>query len=308
MKEGGVVIPDFQSIMLPLLRLSERGEIRISDAVDELADEFKLTPDELEDLLPSGKQTTFANRVHWAKSYLGKAGLIDFTRRAHFKINDRGRGVLQSPPARIDIKFLQQFSEFAAFRTQESDSVPRDEADMLSTRDDLTPDERIRQARDDLEAALGEELLARIHGASPAFFERLVVNLLVRMGYGGSAAKAGRALGKSGDGGIDGVIDEDLLGLDRIYIQAKRYEASNSVGPNYIRDFFGALDQFKAGKGIFFTTSYFTSSAIETASKLSKRIVLVDGQKLASLLIEHGVGCREEETVSIKRLDEEFFE
>jgi restriction system protein len=302
-----LAIPDFQTLMLPVLRKSEGGEVNIQQVVESLAEEFSLTADERTELLPSGKQTTFANRTHWAKSYLGKAGLIELTRRSHFVITEQGRGVLASPPPRIDIAYLRRFQEFEAFRFPPEDqtSLAVQSGEVQSS---MTPDEVMRTARDTLDADLGVELLARIQAAPPAFFERVVVQLLIAMGYGGSLARAGRALGRSGDGGVDGVIDEDTLGLDRIYVQAKRYADGNSVGAGEIRDFFGALDQFKAGKGLFVTTSSFTSSAIKTVDGLSKRIVLIDGARLTRLMIDHGVGCRVEETLYVKKLDDEFFE
>lgn len=305
-----MAIPDFQSLMLPVLRASEQGEVRIGDVVETLANQLGLTDHELAELLPSGKQTTFANRVHWAKSYLGKAGLVALTRRAHFEITDRGRAVLANPPDRIDIAFLMGFAEFAGFRSDLAVKTKADPAsdDAEPSADPLTPDERIRASRDVLEGELALDLLARVRAGSPAFFERSVVNLLTAMGYGGSAERAGKAIGKSGDGGVDGVIDEDALGLDRIYIQAKRYGPENPVGPSAIRDFFGALDQFKAGKGLFVTTSTFSASAIKTADNLSKRIVLIDGEALARLMIRYRVGCRLEETISILKVDEEFFD
>lgn len=301
-----MAIPDFQSLMLPVLRKSMNGEISIQRVVEELADELGLSEDERAELLPSGRQTTFANRAHWAKSYLGKAGLIELTRRSHFVITDQGREVLTSPPDRIDIPYLRRFPEFESFRFPNEDQAhPSSEEPIASS---LTPDEIMRQARDRLDADLGVELLSRIQAAPPAFFERVVVQLLIAMGYGGSLARAGRALGRSGDGGVDGVIDEDALGLDRIYVQAKRYGDDNPVGPGAIRDFFGALDQFKAGKGLFVTTSSFTPAAIRTVEGLSKRIVLIDGARLTRLMIDHGVGCRVEDTLYVKKLDDEFFE
>ena len=301
-------IPDFQSLMLPVLKLAARSETRINDAVVVLGNELGLSSAELEELLPSGKQTTFANRVNWAKSYLGKAGLVILTKRAHFIISDLGRKVLEEGPSRIDIKFLSQFENFQIFKSDRGSTTPQVEMNDGQVTADLTPDEQIRAASDRLEAELAAELLSRIVQGSPAFFERLVVNLLISMGYGGSAQKAGRALGKTGDGGVDGVIDEDVLGLDRIYVQAKRYATENAVGASDIRDFFGALDQFKAGKGLFVTTSRFSDGAKKTVEKLSKRIVLIDGVELTRLMITHGVGCRVEETILIKKLDEEFFE
>ena len=300
------VIPDFQTLMLPVLRASEQGEVKIGDVVEQLANRFELTDQQRAELLPSGRQTTFANRVHWAKSYLGKAGLVQLTKRAHFKITAQGLATLAQAPSRIDIKFLMKFPEFQAFRFAETTetNLPAEKGEVSS----LTPDEEMRRARDRIEAELGSDILSKIVSAPPEFFERVIVKLLTGMGYGGSVSDAGRALGRSGDGGVDGVIDEDALGLDRIYVQAKRYKDGNLVGPGSIRDFFGALDQFKAGKGLFVTTSAFTSSAIQTAAGLSKRIVLIDGQQLAKLMIRYGVGCRIEEQLFIKKLDEEFFD
>lgn len=215
-----MAIPDFQTLMLPVLRKASEGEVSIQAVIEQLADEYDLSSDERAELLPSGKQTTFANRTHWAKSYLGKAGLIELTRRSHFVITEQGRSVLAAPPERIDIPYLRRFQKFEAFRFPSEDQVPEQNTQDPSI--SLTPDEVMRQARDTLEADLGVELLSRIQAAPPAFFERVVVQLLIRMGYGGSLARAGRALGRSGDGGVDGVIDEDTLGLDRIYVQAKR--------------------------------------------------------------------------------------
>lgn len=303
-----MAIPDFQTLMLPVLRASEAGEVKISDVVKQLADQFQLTPEERSALLPSGTQTTFANRVHWAKSHLGKAGLVELTKRAHFCITDRGREILSNPPERIDIHFLNQYPEFRAFRAINRAGEESPVAGEAIQSVDMTPDELIRNAHGQLEEELGLELLARVTGAPPDFFERLVVQLLIAMGYGGSTAEAGKALGRSGDGGVDGVIDQDALGLDRIYVQAKRYADGNNVGPSAIRDFFGSLDRFKASKGLFVTTSSFSSSARDTAEMLSKRIVLIDGRQLARLMIRYSVGCRVEETIQLKKIDEEFFE
>ena len=300
-----MAIPDFQSLMLPVLKESAAGEVRISDVVARLGRKLALTEDELSELLPSGKQTTFANRVNWAKSYLGKAGLIHLTRRAYFEISDRGRAVLAHPPPAINIKFLEGFPEFKAFReSPENPAVLQAEGPGIR---ELAPDEVIRSARDELQQALSAELLTKILAAPPDFFERLVVQLLVAMGYGGSAIEAGKALGKSGDGGVDGVIDQDALGLDRIYVQAKRYTDSK-VSPSEIRDFFGSLDRFKANKGLFVTTSGFTQAAKDTAEMLSKRIVLIDGLFLTRLMIRFDIGCRVEEVIHIKKLDEDFFD
>ncbi len=305
-----MAIPDFQTLMLPVLKTaSGGGEVRIGDVVDILADEFALTDEERAQLLPSGRQTTFANRVHWAKSYLNKAGLVEMTRRAHFRITPEGRSVLKSPPEKITIRFLEQFPAFKEVREGEVEPVAATETVLPVADNPLTPDEVMRQAHARIEAALADEILQRVRSGTPAFFEKTVVRLLITMGYGGSVTELDKALvGKSGDDGVDGVIDQDPLGLDRVYVQAKRYADGNTVGAGAIRDFFGSLNLFKATKGLFVTTSAFTISARETADRLGTRIVLIDGTQLARLMIRHEVGCRIEETLHIKRVDEDFFE
>lgn len=305
-----MTIPDYQTVMLPVLRAAADGELRITDVIERVSNEFALPPEEREQLLPSGRQTTIANRVHWAKFNLGKAGLVETPRRAHVRLTDRGREVLASNPERIDNKFLARFPEFQRYRDEQA-AAATDPGVIATppTNDALTPDEVMRGAHRQLEAALADDLLQRIRTGSPAFFESVVVRLLIAMGYGGSMAEIDKALvGGSGDGGVDGVIDQDPLGLDRIYVQAKRYADGNSVGAGAIRDFFGSLDRFKANKGLFVTTSSFSPSARETAELLSKRIVLIDGTQFARLMIRHGVGCRVEEILHIKKLDEDFFE
>ncbi|MGB8259195.1 MAG: restriction endonuclease [Terracidiphilus sp.] len=305
-------IPDFQTLMLPLLKLSSEKEWRISDAVGHLADDFSLSPEDRNVLLPSGRQTTFSNRVGWAKSYLVKAGLLSATKRAHFSISDQGKEVLVRPPSRITIKFLSQFPSFQEFRKRDEGAEDgQDDVFPVGSvhESQLTPDEAMRNAHAQLEQELADELLGKIRAGTPAFFENLVVRLLFAMGYGGSVSEISKALvGGSGDGGVDGVIDQDLLGLDRIYVQAKRYADGNTVGPGAIREFFGSLDRFKASKGLFVTASTYTASARLTAGALSKRIVLVDGSQLTRLMIRYNVGCRVEETLEIKKIDEEFFE
>jgi restriction system protein len=305
-----VPIPDYQTLMLPVLRSATKGEVRISDIIPQLADEFDLTPEEREILLPSGRITLFANRVHWAKTYLKQAGLIAQTRRSYFILTDRGLAALRNGVTRIDNRYLSQFPEFLEFKTRSKSEKP-----VLSLLEDQspghlaeTPDELLGNAHKEIEAQLASALLDRILAAPPEFFERLVVNLLLAMGYGGSAKEAGQALGRSNDGGVDGVIDQDVLGLDRVYVQAKRYAPGNNVGASAIRDFFGSLDRFKAAKGLFVTTAGFTKDAEETAVFLSKRIVLIDGSRLARLMIRYNVGCRVEETLELKKIDEDFFQ
>lgn len=307
-----MTVPDYQSLMLPVLKTALAGEVRVGDVVEQLAGELGLSEADRAELLPSGRQTTFANRVHWAKTYLKQAGLINSPRRAHFVITERGKAVLAENPPRIDVNYLTRFSEFKEFRERtatDSEVVEsRGSFNDLLKSTDRTPEEEMRAAHGQLNESLGQEILDRVRLASPAFFERLVVSLLVAMGYGGTMSDAGRAIGKSGDDGVDGVIDQDPLGLDRVYIQAKRYQPQNNIGPGAIRDFFGSLDMHKASKGLFVTTSGFSSSAIETVEKLGKRIVLIDGRALAQLMIRYNVGCRSEEILEIKRLDEEYFE
>ena len=303
-------IPDYQSLMLPVLSTASRGEVRIGEVAEQLADQLGLSPEERSELLPSGKQTVIRNRVHWAKFYLSKALLVEMTRRGHFRITARGEKVLDTHPSHIDNKFLRQFEEFYQFIERSNETVEDESQAIIPLLEDekQTPDETMRKAHRQIESALGQDLLDRIREEPPDFFERLIVSLLLSMGYGGSAENAGRTLGRSGDDGVDGVIEQDALGLDRVYIQAKRYAAGNSIGAGAIRDFFGSLDRHKATKGLFVTTSTFSESARETAQSLSKRIVLIDGSHLTRLMIRHNVGCRIEDTLHIKKVDEEFFE
>jgi restriction system protein len=308
-----VAIPDYQSLMLPVLRLAGDGhEHRMSDVVETLANQLKLTEAEREELLPSGKQPVFNNRVHWAKQYLVKARLLVATRRAFFKITERGRSVLAENVERIDTKFLSQFEEFIAFVaggrtgvTPSPDVASQAIEEVIAS--EGTPDELLRATIKEVESALAAELIPRICAASSAFFERLVVDLLLKMGYGGSRTDAGRALGKTGDGGIDGVIDQDQLGLDRIYIQAKRYDPDNAVSEPDIRNFCGSLGANKAAKGVFVTTSYFTKPAEEFAERHPYKVVLIDGDELARLMILHSVGVRIVETMYYKKIDDEYF-
>jgi restriction system protein len=307
-----MAIPDYQTLMLPVLKVAgDDQEHRLSDVVNQLARDFGLTEEEQHQILRSGKQATFANRVGWAKTYLVQAGLLEATRRAHFKITDRGKKSLAEGPPRIDVEYLSQFAEFLQFK--ERGRVPGGEA---STSMDgtppvplqaETPDELLRSTVKQIETALKKELLDRILAAPPAFFESLIVALLLAMGYGGSREGAGKILGRSGDGGIDGVIDQDALGLDRVYVQAKRYVADSAVSEPEIRAFSGSLGAAKANKGVFVTTSYFTQPALNFAERHPFKIVLIDGERLAALMIRHNVGVRIDETLYLKKMDEDFF-
>ena len=307
-----MAIPDYQTLMLPLLKVAGDGqEHRISDVVDQLARDFRLTEEERQQPLPSGKRTTFANRVHWAKTFLGQAGLLEATKRAHFRITERGRKVLVEGPARIDNEYLSQFAEFIQFRerrrmpgtpsTSTASEIP------VAPVQTQTPDELLRSTVKQIETALRKELLDRVLVAPPKFFESLIVTLLLAMGYGGSREDSGQSVGQTGDGGIDGIIDQDALGLDRVYIQAKRYAIENAVSEPEIRAFSGSLGAAKANKGVFVTTSYFTQPAQSFAERHPFRIVLIDGEQLTILMIRHNVGVRIDETLYLKKVDEDFF-
>jgi restriction system protein len=307
-----MAIPDYQTLMLPVLKVAGDGqEHRIGDVVNQLAIEFGLTEEEKQQILPSGMQLSFANRVGWAKTYLVQAGLLKATKRAHFKITDRGRKVLAQGPPRIDNEYLSQFAEFIQFRERGrlpvgTESTFAADAGKVALPAE-TPDELLRGTVRQIETALRKELLDRILAAPPAFFEGLIVALLIAMGYGGSREDAGKIVGRSGDGGIDGVIDQDALGLDRVYVQAKRYGVENPVSEAEIRAFSGSLGAAKANKGVFVTTSYFTQPAQNFAERHPFKIVLIDGERLAALMIRHNVGVRIDETLYLKKMDEDFF-
>ena len=298
--------------MLPVLKIAGDGrEHRIGDVVSQLAQDFGLTAEEQQQRLPSGKQFTFANRVHWARTYLVQAGLLEATKRAHFKITDRGRKALAEGPPRIDVEYLMQFPEFVQFK--ERSWVPGSEialefVESLAVAPQVeTPDELLRSTAKQIETALKKELLSRILAAPPSFFEGLIVGLLLAMGYGGSREEAGKIVGRSGDGGIDGVIDQDALGLDRVYVQAKRYAAEHGVSEPEVRAFSGSLGAAKANKGVFVTTSYFSQPALNFVERHPYTIVLIDGERLADLMVRHNVGVRIDETLYLKKVDEDFF-
>ena len=306
-----MAIPDYQSLMRPVLRMAACGEVRVRDAYEALADELALSEDERAEMLPSGRQRTFDNRVHWAKTYLSQAGLLRSTRRGYFTATDRGREALLDEGAAIDKAYLKRFEEFRDFQQRSRDrqrpaETAAGEAAEAETAE--TPTEMLQRAFATVNESLAEDLIERVVAAEPAFFEQMIVTLLIAMGYGGSSSDAGRALGRSGDGGVDGVIDQDPLGVDQIYVQAKRYAPGNAVGAGQVRDFFGALNIRRASKGILVTTSSFTEDAVRTTRDLGQRIVLIDGHRLAQLMIRYNVGCREEEVLRVKKVDEEFFE
>jgi restriction system protein len=301
-----MAIPDFQTLMLPLLQFLAKGQMRTTEAVEALSDQFNLSEEERSVLLPSGRQATMANRVHWAISYLGKAGLIQRVQRGSYIISDTGRKLLKDPPGRIDIKFLTQFPEFQEFRSasKPEKSSPHDLPAITDA--EGTPEEKIDEAAEELDNALRAEVLEKARSLSPAAFEKLIVSLMLAMGYG--TGGSGTHVGKSGDGGVDGTITEDALGLDVVYIQAKRYAEENIIGVEKIREFAGTLDEKGATKGVFVTTSRFALGAQTFSSKSTKRIILIDGRQLSTLMIRYGVGTRTFRKIEIRKIDADYFD
>jgi len=303
-----VTIPDYQTIMLPLLNLASDGqERRFRDAVESLASKFELTDSERAELLPSGTAPVFDNRVGWARTYLKQAGLLHSPKRGIFRISEAGQALLAENPERINVAMLERYEEFQAFRTRKRDKseAESDEPDAVSS-EGQTPEDILASAYKKLRENLEAELLDQVKGASPVFFERLVIDLLVAMGYGGSRRDAGRAIGRSGDGGIDGIIKEDKLGLDVIYVQAKRWEGT--VGRPEIQKFAGALQGQRASKGVFITTSGFTREAEEYASIINTKIILIDGSRLTGLMVDHNVGVSLLGVYELKKIDSDYFE
>lgn len=301
-----MAIPDFQTLMLPVLvAVNDGKEHLFRDLVESLAEKFELTAEERKQLLPSGRYPTFDNRVGWAKTYLKKAGLVSQTKRSYLRITDRGLNVLTAPPSSINMKFLERFPEYIAFRDNQTVEEQPNTAPSSTNLFTETPEELLEDAHGKLTNSLASELLDSIKSCSPSFFERLVVELLLKMGYGGTRAGAGRAIGQSGDGGIDGIIDEDRLGLDAIYIQAKRWE--NVVGRPEIQKFVGALQGQRAHKGVFITTSDFTKDAQEYVKNISNKVVLINGLVLARLMIENNVGVSVAATYEVKKIDSDYF-
>lgn len=307
-------IPDYQTLMLPVLRLAAEGETTIPRAVERLAVEFQLTPEQLTERIPSGRIQLINNRAHWAKTYMVKAGLIEQIRRGVFQATDRGRELLATNPERIDNRTLAKYDEFRAFVGKSAPSGDDKQPASIEIVDEAsTPAERIDSAIREIEAEIQDELIDRIFAIEnqaqrAAFFEELVIQLLTAMGYGDGVEGAGSRLGRSGDGGVDGVIRLDALGIDRVYVQAKCYDRTASIQPAQVRDFSGSLDDKKTSRGVFITTAKFTDKAREYVQGIQKQIVLIDGDELARLMIRYNVGVRDDRMVVIKKLDEDFFE
>jgi len=294
-----MAVPDFQALMLPLLNIAGDGqEHSLDGAIEALGVQFDLGEEDRKELLPSGRQAKFDNRAGWARTYLKKAGLLESTGRGKFRITERGLDVLKGNPASIDVKFLSRFPEFLEFRKATKREPEGEETGQ-------TPEEALELGYQNLRRNLAEDLLERIKGCSPRFFEKLVVDLLVEMGYGGSRKDAGQAVGQSGDGGIDGIIKEDKLGLDVVYIQAKRWEAT--VGRPTVQAFAGSLEGQRARKGVLITTSQFSPDAKDYVTRIEKKIVLIDGEQLAQLMIDHGIGVTQVASYSVRKVDLDYF-
>jgi restriction system protein len=299
-----MAVPDFQSFMLPLLVIASDGqEHSLSEAIDKLADEFNLNEEDRREVLPSGRQARLDNRVGWALTHLRKAVLMESMGRGRFRITARGQAVLKNRPAVVNMKLLKQFPEFVEFRKKQNDKVEED----IEQQEELqeTPEELLEASYQNLRRNLAQELLDHAKKVTPRFFEGLVVDLLVSMGYGGSRKDAGQAVGQSGDGGIDGIIKEDKLGLDAVYIQAKRWD--KTVSRPDVQGFVGSLAGRKAKKGVFITTSQFTKEAKEYVQGIDTKVVLIDGELLTQLMIDHNVGVAEVSTYIVKKIDLDYF-
>lgn len=298
-----MTMPDFQMIMLPLLRLAgDKKEHSLREAIDKLADEFKLTEAERRKFLASGKQEVFDNRVGWARTYLKKAGLLKITRWGYFCITNRGIELLKQSPQKIDKGMLYRYPEFKEFVSYRLEKKP-----IIKKKEEIgTPEEELENAYQNVSNSLANELLQQIKNTSPSLFERIVVDLIVAMGYGGSHKDAAQAMGRIGDEGIDGIINEDRLGLERIYIQAKRWQ-NVVVGRPEVQKFAGALQGKHARKGIFITTSDFTRDAQEFAELIDTRIVLIDGNKLVGLMLDYNVGVNTVTAYNVKKIDSDYF-
>ncbi|MBS1214950.1 MAG: restriction endonuclease, type IV-like [Proteobacteria bacterium] len=302
-----MAIPDFQSCMLPVLELaSDDKEHSLAETRDALANQFSLTDEERDELLPSGRQRRFNNRVAWAKVYLEQAGLLASSRRGHFTITDLGRKLLAEHPKRIDIALLERYPKFQEFRNASRRASSSDALDTTHLENQTaTPEEILEQAYQNIRAELASELLARVKASSPEFFEQLVVELLLAMGYGRNRADAGKAIGRTGDEGIDGIISEDRLGLETIYLQAKRW--NGTVGRPELQKFVGALHGKRARKGVFITTGTFSAEAKNYVSHIDPRVVLIDGRELADYMLDLNLGVTPKAVYEVKRIDSDYF-
>jgi len=305
-----MTIPDFQSIMLPLLEyLNDEKEHSHRENIDHICSEFKLTEKEKQETLQNG-QSIIGNRISWAKVYMSKAGLIESTRRGFYRITQRGKAVLNEKPVEVNIRYLKQFPEFLEFQAikyatikKEQDTTNSKDFTQIETEaENITPDELMENGFNSIQASVGQELLTKLRSNSPSFFEKVVLDLLSNMGYG-----EGKVTGKTGDGGVDGLISQDSLGLDKIFFQAKRFGEDTPVSASMLRDFVGTLEVNGVSKGVFMTTSRFPKDAENVISRSHKSIVLVDGPKLVKLMIDFNIGVSTTKTYEIKRIDSDYF-
>ena len=303
-------IPDFQSLMLPALKaLSDGAEKPIAEIRNRIAEAQGLTPEDMRELLSNGRQPVFVNRVSWALIYLGRAGLSERVRRGVWRLTEEGEKLLANEPRRIDMNYLRNYPAYVAWRTGKNTPLSSEDAALMPPDDSAnTPEEELERVVQQLCDELEADVLDRVREAPPAFLEQVVVDLLIAMGYGKGDAAMGRVTGRSGDGGIDGKIREDALGLDEVYVQAKKYADGNTVGEGEVRNFAGAIDAAGTTKGVFVTTSGFTSSAKDYVARSPKRIVLIDGEELARLMVVHSIGVRTRIRHEIKRIDEDYFD
>lgn len=307
--KGEAMITTYEEIMLPFLKyLADGQEHGLSETHDALAKQFGLSDEETRDLLPSGRQPVFRNRVGWARTYLKKAGLLTSPKRAHFKISAEGIELLKENPSEITTKLLTRYDAFVEFKSIRREKKNRisSQSELVESDTDQTPEESLEYAYQKLHSELSKEVLDIVKKSSPAFFEKLIIDLLITIGYGGSRKDAGQAMGKSGDGGIDGIIKEDKLGLDIIYLQAKKWD--NPVPIKEIRDFTGALASKKAKKGIFITTSTFPNSVYDFVNQVEYKIILIDGKRLADLMIDNSIGLSTINTCHVRTIDSDYFE
>lgn len=295
-------VPDFQTIMLPLLKVVSDGEKSVNEATDIVANGFLLSEDDMAELIPSGKQTVIRNRTQWAATYLSKAGLLERPRRGYLKITLEGKKALDTNPKFINIDFLQRYESFRKFKEGSQNLNDND----TSTVSEETPEDLISAAYKKYAETTKDELLELILKSSPTFFEHLIIDLFKAMGYGGRGKTT--HVGKSGDGGVDGIINEDPLGLEKIYLQAKRYSPENKIQIDQLRSFCGTLSERGANKGIFVTTSTFVSSAHEYVQRVPQSMILIDGPELTRLLYEYDVGVRTAEVIKLKKPDIDYFE
>lgn len=300
-------IPDFQQFFTPVLKVAADDNVHTRrDIVGNVESMLGITEEDKRELLPSGKQSRFENRVQWAIQYLRRSGLLSNVSRGQYRISERGKTVLATGPAKLDVKFLRQFPEFLEFVDKRSDDDEDDVSPRVQSASKETPTEQLESTYQALRRELAEDLLDKVRTCSPRYFEQIVVDLLVAMGYGGSHAEAGQKTRYTADGGVDGIIKEDKLGLDSIYLQAKRWEAT--VGRPVVQAFAGSLEGFRARKGVLITTSQFSSDAREYVDRIEKKIVLIDGEQLAELMIDHNVGVTVQNTYVLKRVDGDYFE